>query len=81
MTMSDRGQTWFHGPEPIFVRFVSPKYVPQLDGEHDLSHSYLLIGTDLVEEDAFWLIGIDCQMLPTGYWMLDSTIAYVSMFL
>ncbi|KAJ8110392.1 hypothetical protein OPT61_g6761 [Boeremia exigua] len=74
---SDKGQTWFHGERPVHVRFNQPDYVPHFaDFENDTEHACVLIGEDIVDEDALRLTGIQYQPLQGGCWKLEATVAY-----
>lgn len=44
----------------------------------DTEHACVMIGTDIVDEDALRLTGIDYQPSRYGSWRLDPTITYVS---
>jgi uncharacterized membrane protein YgcG len=73
----ESGQTWFLGPDPVYVRFLKPDYVPQLD-DADAASGYLLLGGELVEKQALEMAGIEHKMGPQGHYALDPSCTYVS---
>lgn len=76
---AEKGQTWFFGERPVHVRFNQPDYSPCFtDFDSDTEHACVLIGTNVVGEDALRLTGIEYQLSRGGYWKLEPTITYVS---
>ncbi|KAF2864937.1 hypothetical protein BDV95DRAFT_268392 [Massariosphaeria phaeospora] len=75
----DAGQTWYHGPDPVHVRFLQPDYVPQLGNPRSArdTGSYLLIGSQWIEEDALKVGGYDYRYLPLGFCVLEPDLRYV----
>lgn len=77
LTIKDMGQTWFHGPQPIHIRFMHPEYIPQLLHLPMMCPSaYLAIGKEWIEPDALQLGGFPYQVVP-GYCILESNVSYV----
>ncbi|KAJ4311238.1 hypothetical protein N0V94_008045 [Neodidymelliopsis sp. IMI 364377] len=71
------GQTWFYGPRPIHVRFNRPDYNPRFaDFQIDTTHDCIMIGTDVVDEDAFRSTGIDYDTTQLGFWKLEPALTY-----
>jgi hypothetical protein len=48
------------------------------DFESDISHECVIIGSDVVDEDALRLIGVEYKVLQSGGWMLEAGLTYVS---
>jgi hypothetical protein len=61
------------------VRFESPSYIPRFtDFEADISHECVVIGSDVVDEDALRVTGVEYKALQSGGWMLEAGLTYVS---
>jgi hypothetical protein len=74
----ESGQTWFLGPDPVYVHFLKSDYIPQMDDDADVASGYLLLGGELAEKQALEMADIKYKMGPQGYYALDPTCTYVS---
>jgi hypothetical protein len=60
------------------VRFECPSYIPRFtDFEADDSHECIIIGSDVVDQDALRLTGVEYKALQSGGWMLEAGLTYV----
>ncbi|KAF2499748.1 hypothetical protein BU16DRAFT_615137 [Lophium mytilinum] len=75
--VSDVGQTYFLGHEPVHMFFFTPRYRPQLEPtkssgpDSQSSTEYLIIGRELVEEYALQELGFDFKSTDSGGYALD----------
>lgn len=61
------------------MRFESPNYVSRfIDFEADVSHEYIIIGSDVVDGEALRLRGVEYKALQSRGWMLEPGLTYVS---
>jgi hypothetical protein len=75
---TEKGQRWFFGEHPVHARFYQPGYVPRFaDFDSDIEHACVVIGTDIVSEDALRLTGIEYQPSRGGCWKLEPSITYM----
>jgi len=66
----------------VHARFLRPGYVPQIDWDLDLSapeDGYLIIGCEWLAEDALQLMGVEYRTIPSGLYVLNPDLSYVSL--
>jgi hypothetical protein len=65
---AEKGQTWFFGERPVHVRFNQPYSIPRFaDFDNDTEQACVVIGTDIVDEDALRLTGIEFHSSRGGF--------------
>ncbi|KAF2201249.1 hypothetical protein GQ43DRAFT_480870 [Delitschia confertaspora ATCC 74209] len=72
--MSESGQTYFLGNEPIHINFFKPNYCPQMSGSSPSEPSaseYVVISKELVHEYALMELGFEFKFTDTGAYALD----------
>ncbi|KAH7126923.1 hypothetical protein B0J11DRAFT_433272 [Dendryphion nanum] len=75
---SEGGQTIFLGTDPVHVYMFEPSYKPQYDAPSMPSASdIIMIGTDVVEEDALRELDFKFQLTDNGAYILDPTLTAI----
>lgn len=77
LRMSEAGQTYFLGNQPVHVNFFKPQYRPQLEPSQNSpspnasQNEHLIIGRDLVDEYVLEEFGFEFKTTNSGGYALD----------
>ena len=78
--VTEFGQTYFLGDQPVHVHFFRPNYRPRFAASDvPCQVEHVVIGKDLVEKYALQELGFQYHLDDTGAYILDCQLSAVSL--